>query len=143
MNTSELKLNLIKLNEISRKTKLQEINLFIDKNKETLFAQIYDFEHPASIWNLLKIEEIGHFVAKSSGMWIIETHSLDFVVPGSIRSLCPIYKRNDPSDWMQNKYDETTINKVTDTLNNILDLFEIAYNNGFSSRVNKNGFHFI
>jgi hypothetical protein len=141
MIISELKQNLNKLNEISRNTNLQEINLFIDKNKETMFAQVYDLERPDSLWNLLETEKISHFIARSGEMWVENIHSLILTEPDG-RFKFTGYKRDNPPDWMRSKYGETTINKVTDALNNILDLFEVAYNNGFRGSLDKTGFHF-
>jgi hypothetical protein len=152
MNIDTLRSNMDEISKEAREKYINEINSFIEANRETLFAPVFNRRHPDCLWKIFNVKEI---TFDEPNHIIVKKYNHDYAI--SIGSKCRYSKNffsHDIFSTFCEKHDVDTLTRASKTLEHIVDLFAIIYRAGFrnmyvdkngflgSIYVDKNGFHF-
>jgi hypothetical protein len=140
MNFDNLNLGMDELNKEAIKKFSNEINTYIEANRDTLFAPLFDNNHPDYLWNIFNVQQITFSAPYYTNPFSKPDYAISI---GSKYAYSREAHRYHIVMALQKKYDNATLMRIAESLNHIVDFFEILYKAGFEEiYVNKTGFYF-
>jgi hypothetical protein len=140
MNFDNLKSNMDELTKEAIDKYSNEINEYIDKNRDTLFAPLFDNNHPDYLWDIFNVQQITFSIPYYDNAYRKPDPTISI---GSEYA----YSREDHRYHiviaLEKKYNNDKLLRIAESLNHIVDFFAVLYKAGFEEiYVNKNSFYF-